>query len=66
MISFQFALFMIIHIFACLWMVISAAFFSNSWLDKEDKAKMNSVELYLTSIYFITTTITTVGYGDMA
>jgi len=27
---------------------------------------MDSSELYITSIYFTTTTITTVGYGDMS
>ena len=56
----------IIHIVACLWIFFGYYDFIGSWLDSDDIDIMSNSELYLTSFYFTTTTITTVGYGDFS
>ena len=56
------------HIMTCIWLI--AASFSGetseetSWQD--DYKDLTSAELYITSLYFAVTTITTVGYGDIS
>ena len=55
--------FLACHIVCCLWTVIAqmSTNIEDTWLsDYEDD------RLYLTSYYFIVTTITTVGYGDIS
>lgn len=56
----------IIHIVSCLWIFFGYYDFIGSWLDSDDIDAMSGGELYLTSFYFTTTTITTVGYGDFS
>jgi len=56
----------IIHIVSCLWIFFGYYDFIGSWLDSETFDAMGGGELYLTSFYFTTTTITTVGYGDFS
>ena len=57
---------MMCHIVACLW-VMTALFSddqSGTWLaDFED---YTTTEMYTVSVYFVITTITTVGYGDIS
>ena len=56
----------VIHIVSCLWIFFGHYDFIGSWLDSEIYDSMSPEELYLTSFYFTTTTVTTVGYGDMS
>jgi len=56
----------IIHIVSCLWIFFGTFDFIGSWLDSSEIDAMSGHELYLTSFYFTTTTITTVGYGDIS
>ena len=56
----------IIHIVSCLWIFFGQFDFIGSWLDSTDIEVMDSSTLYLTSFYFTTTTVTTVGYGDFS
>lgn len=57
------------HVLACFWTLV-AQFNrdkSQTWLGGDaDFIGTTPVELYLTSVYFVITTITTVGYGDMS
>lgn len=69
-----FAMFILlfIHISACLWILITSYEGARQWLTVEiDDAAGNSEiitnawQKYFLSLYFITQTITTVGYGDI-
>lgn len=60
---------MVCHIFACLWVFFSQlaeADNYDTWIADESIKEMPSNELYLKSFYFIITTFSTVGYGDMS
>ena len=64
---FLFGAFFIIHILSCLW-VFFCTFTSdkeNSFID-DDFLSMTVPDKYLTSLYFIITTFSTVGYGDIS
>jgi potassium voltage-gated channel Eag-related subfamily H protein 6/hyperpolarization activated cyclic nucleotide-gated potassium channel 2 len=55
------------HINACLWVYI-AKFDPdnpNTWINMIGMADHDDFELYVSSFYFVITTITTVGYGDI-
>ena len=56
----------IVHIVSCLWIFLGNFDFIGSWLDNSEIDNMSGSEIYLTSFYFTTTTITTVGYGDIS
>jgi hypothetical protein len=54
------------HIFACLWLLLGQldSDRQNTWYTPEVDDK-TALEKYLVSVYFVCTTMTTVGYGDM-
>ena len=57
----------LVHMLTCIW-VIAAQFNDpeknpDSWMD--DFTHLSTSELYITSVYFTVTTVTTVGYGDI-
>ena len=58
---------MVCHIFACLWVFFSkmSEAGDSTWMDG-DVMEMPKDEQYLTSFYFIITTFSTVGYGDIS
>lgn len=69
MFMFLVVILLINHILACLWVFVSKFDNENNWvINKVDKnpSDLPSAELYLMSFYFVSTTVTTVGYGDMA
>lgn len=53
-----------IHIFSCAWIYIGAL--DDQWMDDEEKLFEDKPSTYVNSIYFITTTMTSVGYGDIS
>ena len=60
--------FMGCHIVACMW-VFFASFsndFADTWMDTDDIRALDTGGLYLTSMYWTMTTISTVGYGDIS
>jgi hypothetical protein len=58
-----FILLMIFHAFACFWIYIGSHEdgWRNNFIDYKEKDAMN---IYITSMYFVTTTATTIGYGE--
>ena len=60
----------ILHITSCLWVFVARVSGTdevNTWTtgDFEDSNKTSNAELYIVSFYFVVTTLTTVGYGDV-
>lgn len=59
------------HVLACLWVLAASANPEHNWiLSYEEKTGTAETtqkysEIYMMSFYFITTTVTTVGYGDI-
>lgn len=61
-----FLVFMITHIFSCIWHYIS--YFSedfDTWIDRNQFRDIDNYGRYIASVYFVFQTITTVGYGDI-
>lgn len=54
------------HVVACIWIIAAKidSAVEDTWLSGYDLEQTG--QLYLTSLYFTVTTITTVGYGDMS
>ena len=59
------ALFISVHIFACFWFYMSDDTNEYSWVLRFDVLDKSSFEKYLTCIYYVFTTLTTIGYGDI-
>jgi len=69
LLMFVFAASLIIHILSCLW-VFFCGFYEGetegkSFIDANYKS-LKKEEQYITSLYFIITTFSTVGYGDIS
>lgn len=52
-----------IHFFSCTWIYVGAM--DDQWMSEEEKLFEDKGTIYVNSIYFITTTMTSVGYGDI-
>lgn len=69
MLMFLVVILFVNHILACLWVFASKFDADNNWvINKVERSpsEVGTAELYLMSFYFVSTTVTTVGYGDMA
>jgi len=58
------------HVMACFWVIAAKVNENLNWIriyeDRNGSSKFKDYELYLTSFYFVSTTVTTVGYGDIS
>ncbi|KAF4661233.1 Potassium voltage-gated channel sub H member 5 [Perkinsus chesapeaki] len=62
------ALLVMCHWGACLWWLIgklSLRDYELSWITELDMADASQIHQYVAALYFMTTTLTTVGYGDV-
>ena len=59
---------LVCHIFACLWIFMARLKEEDdekNWIKDGEFDKYDDWSLYTTSFYYVVTTITTVGYGDI-
>ena len=65
LIYFIFIFLLLCHIVACFWLMLTQIYTDtmDNWI--ADLGMVEPHELYITSYYFIVTTISTVGYGDI-
>ena len=65
-------LFVMSHIFGCIWIFVGRSLEDNteeegfSWIVSNGFDDLNAKNLYLTGLYYTFTTISTVGYGDIS
>jgi len=69
---FGFFILITIHVFSCLWIFLSNFNKDRSWLTlkqyqiiDQGEGLNGDVQTYFLSLYFVTQTFTTVGYGDV-
>lgn len=69
---FLFFLLLLVHLIACLWIVITQFHSERNWLlmkllnlQENGESEMRIRDKYFLSLNFVTQTITTVGYGDI-
>ena len=61
-----FIFFIALHYIACIFIFIGKNYYPN-WIVKNNlESNNNFLDLYITSIYFMIATLTTVGYGDIS
>ena len=70
---FLFSFFFMCHLCSCFWITIASFSddaiknkFSGTWLEPFYGEKTQRLDIYLVSLYWTVTTITTVGYGDIS
>ena len=59
------------HLASCLWIIIGTLYnddgsFKGTWMESFEEFKGESGEIYIVAFYWIISTITTVGYGDIS
>ena len=67
LITYVFIFFILCHNLSCLWFLLAKLqeFNDQTWVVRYDYEDSTIVEQYIAGLYFIITTITTVGYGDI-
>ena len=62
--AFTISLLLTMHTIACIWIKIGTEN-ENTWIDERNLDRTDTNLLYITAIYWVTATLTTVGYGDV-
>lgn len=53
------------HVFSCIWYYVGLQDEDNSWMSYAEITSHSYTQKYLTSFYFTTVTLISVGYGDI-
>ena len=62
--NFMIVLILLMHIVACVWIYLGIEI-SGSWLDDRGIRCADRGDIYIQALYWVVTTLTTVGYGDI-
>ena len=59
------------HLASCLWIIIATLYnpdgsFKGTWMEKFEEYEESNNNIYIVAFYWIISTITTVGYGDIS
>lgn len=67
LIKFSITVTILVHVMGCLWFFTAKYndFVPDTWVFRHGYINSDLTTLYITSIYFVFTTLTTVGYGDI-
>ena len=67
LLKFSITVTILVHIMGCLWYFTAKYndFSPDTWVTRHGYINSDTTTLYITSIYFVFTTLTTVGYGDI-
>jgi len=67
MVKFFVVILLTVHILACMWITFATIDTNSNWLkSKFGDEKVSNNLAYTMSFYFVLTTVTTVGYGDIS
>ena len=67
LIKFSFTVVILVHIVGCFWYFVAKLDdqHPDSWVSRYGYIDSDNFTLYITSVYWVFTTLTTVGYGDI-
>lgn len=65
LIKYFFCFLVLIHVLACYWIWLASTNQGKNWLIDSELNEASIFQIYIASLYFIITTISTIGYGDI-
>lgn len=68
LLRFSLTILIIVHISGCFWYFLAKLeeFGPDTWVSRYSYTSLSNSDLYIVSIYYVVTTLTTVGFGDIA
>ena len=68
LLRFGVTIIILVHVTGCFWFFLAKMddFGPDTWVVRYSYSSLSNIELYILSIYYVFTTLTTVGFGDIA